>query len=121
MDDFSTAPRPTIITGVSYNGVNYVTGMEKALSESGLPMDDFKRLTEVGVLAGFEGWMAKMASGEKIEEEVVAEEITLPTVSDLAEFLEGYNDIDEIRSIQAQDHRKSAQEVYEARIAELEG
>lgn len=121
MDEFDNAPRPTIISSISFNGVNYVAGMERDLAHSELPVADFKRLTAIGVIAGFEKHIARLESGEAATAEETEEEIELPPISKLAEFLEGYDDVDEIRSIQEQDKRKSAQEVYEARIAELEG
>ena len=48
------------------------------------------------------------------------EETELPNVSDLQEHLASITSIDEVKALQAQDDRKTAQPLYDARIAELE-
>jgi hypothetical protein len=122
MDGFQDGPKPTILSSVNFNGVTYEPGMERALAASGLPLADFRRLADADVIIGFEGVLPKAGSafaGPGPEEE--AEEIELPPVSKLAEFLQGYDSADEVRQIKDLDTRKSAQDLYDARIAELEG
>jgi len=50
-----------------------------------------------------------------------AESVELPTLDKLERKLKRITDSDEVKAMQAADDRKGAQELYEARLAELEG
>jgi len=67
----------------------------------------------------------KKASAPKAEKKAEAasdiDSVKLPNVSDLAEFLAGYDSVADIEALQARDSRKTAQTHYESRIDELSG
>lgn len=65
---------------------------------------------------------AKKAEKKKAAEPAVdPDEIELPIVAELAEFLQGFDDPQLIRALQERDSRKTAQRHYDARVEELTG
>lgn len=131
-DEFDTSARPTLIASVLYGTRRYLPGDEKDFArdfgaQGMAAVPDMIRLTELGVISGFERVVARLEAGQSPFEEEKAsaapdssvEQITLPSVSKLAEFLQSYTDADTVRQIAAQDVRATAAPIYEARIAEL--
>ena len=87
---------------VDFNGRKYVPGEEDELAAV-LPKRDVDVFVERGILTG--DWSG---AGE------------LPPVKDLARFLSGIETVEDVRALQSRDNRKSAAEIYDERIAEIE-
>lgn len=61
------------------------------------------------------------AEEKAAEPSVEPDEIELPIVAELADFLQGFDDPELIRALQERDSRKTAQRHYDARVEELTG
>jgi hypothetical protein len=59
-------------------------------------------------------------SGEAASE-VIDDDEELPTLADMPQYLASINNVDQVKALQAKDDRKGAQDLYDARIAELGG
>lgn len=68
-----------------------------------------------------DGTEADEAEPEAGASAVDVDDIELPTVKELADFLAEIDDVETVRALQERDERKTAQSHYDARIAELSG
>lgn len=94
------------------DGKVYVEGDEDEFAEAATA-EEVAHLEEKGVIRGFAG------SGKKGGTD--ADPLTATKVEDLPDALQAVDDIDRIKAAKAADTRKTAPDVYDARIAELEG